>query len=98
MKKYRKLTEDEVETILSQIDFVRVLKAMKGLKWKYGNGYPSIASLILDGRKLLYQLENGSNDTHSLATGGFEAFREYPGTKWQYYGLRFVVEEGSTQQ
>lgn len=89
--------EGQIEFILKNFDFSKVVRVMRVLDWAWAmgggvNAVPSVEDVKKNARKLLEKVASEQADhVHSIETGGLQA-TSYPSG---YLELEFVIESES---
>ena len=77
---------NQIDEIMSSMNFYKIHTAMTALDWRWGEEVPSVARLRARAMSLLRELQE---ESRAISTGGFCAYWIEPGQ----LGLRFVVDE-----
>jgi hypothetical protein len=80
--------QEQLDYIMDEFDFDRVLTAMEALDWRWLGGTPTIGDLRREARRLLTDVYS-TPDYSIIATGGFTATQDSDG----YLHLRFSIDE-----
>lgn len=97
---YNVQVEDDIQEILDEFDWVRVIKTMKALEWRWVgvDGFPCLYDLQVKARGLLSEAAKAvlrspkKKYRYMVGTGGFEVVaQKFKDTDKIYLELKFVV-------
>lgn len=90
----------EIDTLIDNLDFKRIRKAMKALEWCYydSDEYPTVERLKDVARRLLMEaystVREGEQKKCTLGSGGFQAKAERHKKSGKIYlSIMFVLDE-----
>lgn len=92
----RELVEERLDAIMENFDFEDVHEVMVQFKWTWASagGVPTVEQIKDEAAKLLWDLVNAT-DYDTVATGGFEARKDFSEYDDPFIELKFVLTEWS---
>lgn len=90
----RNKLEECLDNIMDNFDFKKVHDVMEHLDWKWAGvgGVPTVDDLKEEAARLLWDVCNDSENC-LIATGGFEASRDFEDPEDPLVELKFVLEQ-----